>query len=53
MSPNAPIAALTVLGILIVVLGLFVAGNVQLVLVGLGSLVAAGLIGAVGARHAA
>jgi hypothetical protein len=46
----APIAALTVLGILVAVLGLFIAGSVELLVVGLASLVAAGLIGALQAR---
>jgi hypothetical protein len=46
MSANAPVAALTILGILVAVLGLFVAADVRLLLVGIGSLVAAGLIGA-------
>lgn len=51
MSANAPVAALTIIGILVAVLGLFVAGDVRLLLVGIGTLVAAALIGAFATRR--
>ncbi len=41
---NLPAVALTVLGVLIVVLGLFVAGNILIVIVGLVALFGAGLL---------
>ncbi|HEU4671287.1 MAG TPA: hypothetical protein VFS32_00130 [Candidatus Limnocylindrales bacterium] len=44
MTSTAPIAALTVLGILIAVLGLFVGGSVELVIVGLVALAVAGVL---------
>jgi hypothetical protein len=47
---SAPIAALTILGIIIAVLGLF-AGGIQLILVGLGTLVIAGILQVVGQRR--
>jgi hypothetical protein len=53
MSANAPVAALTIIGILVAVLGLFVAADVRLLLIGIGTLVVAGLIGAFASRQAA
>lgn len=50
METTAPVAALTVLGILLAVLGLFVAGNVVLVVVGLISIFGAGLLQVAGRR---
>ena len=50
-ATSAPIAALTFLGILVAVLGLFVGGSVELLLIGIATLVAAGLIGALGQRR--
>ncbi len=47
-----PVSALTVLGIVIVALGLLVAGNVILVALGLGSVAVAGLLAVAGARRA-
>jgi uncharacterized membrane protein HdeD (DUF308 family) len=41
---SAPVAALTFLGILIVVLGLFVAGNIAISIVGLVAVFGAGLL---------
>ena len=41
-----PLAALTIIGILLVVLGLFVAAEIRLVVLGLASLVVAALMGA-------
>ena len=52
MSIALPAVALTVLGILIVVLGLFAAGDVAVVVVGLGAIFAAGLLGALDRRRA-
>ncbi len=46
-SNTFPLAALTVLGILLVVLGLFVAAEIRLVVLGLASLAVAALLGAV------
>ena len=47
----APIAALTFIGILVAVLGLFAGGSVGLLVIGLATLVAAGFIGAVSDRR--
>lgn len=47
-----PVSALTVLGIVIVALGLLVAGNVILVALGLASVAVAGLLAVAGARRA-
>lgn len=44
METTVPVAALTTLGILLAVLGLFVAGNVALVGIGLLSIFGAGLL---------
>lgn len=44
MGTSAPVAALTGLGILIAVLGLFVGGSVQLVIVGLLAIAVAGVL---------
>jgi hypothetical protein len=53
METTAPVAALTILGNLLAVLGLFVAGNIQLVIVGLVAIFAAGLLQVLGARRRA
>jgi hypothetical protein len=52
MTDTVSGAALTVIGIILVVLGILVAGNIQLVLVGLGSLVAAELFATLRVRRA-
>jgi hypothetical protein len=52
MSIALPAVALTVLGILIALLGLFAAGDVVIVVVGLGAIFAAGLLGALDRRRA-
>jgi hypothetical protein len=44
MSMSAPVAALTFLGFLIAVLGLFAGGSVELVLVGLAAIAVAGVL---------
>ena len=44
METTAPVAALTFLGVLLAALGLFVAGNVVLVVIGLISIFGAGLL---------
>lgn len=49
---NLPAAALGVLGVLITVLGLFAAGNVTIVVIGLVALFAAGLLEAFTRRRA-
>ena len=53
METTAPVAALTILGNLLAVLGLFVAGNIQLVIVGLLAIYAAGVLQILGARRRA
>lgn len=50
MATSMPVAALTVLGILLAVLGLFVAGNMIIVVVGLLSVFGAGLLQVMGRR---
>lgn len=47
---SVPVASLTMLGILVSVLGLFVAGNVALLGIGLAAIVAAGVLEVVGGR---
>jgi len=47
-----PIAALTVIGILLVVLGLFAAGDLSIVMLGLASIGFAGVLGLFAARRA-
>jgi hypothetical protein len=44
VSISAPVAALTFLGVLIVVLGLFAAGNMTVVVVGLVAIAFAGVL---------
>ncbi|HEY5652514.1 MAG TPA: hypothetical protein VIW46_13790 [Acidimicrobiia bacterium] len=51
MNTSFPVAALTVLGILTVVLGLFAAGDMLVVAMGFGALIAAGLIHALETRR--
>jgi len=51
METTAPVAALTILGILLVVLGIFVAANVTLSIIGLLSIFGAGLLQVAGARR--
>jgi hypothetical protein len=51
MQTTAPVASLTVLGILLAVIGLFVAGNMVIVVVGLISIFGAGLLEAIGRRR--
>lgn len=46
-QPSIPVLALTGLGVLISVLGLFAAGNMVIVAIGLGAIFGAGIIGAV------
>ena len=50
MNASLPVIALTVLGVLIAVLGLFAAGDIALVALGLGALVGAGILSAVERR---
>ena len=47
---SAPISALVFVGLLLVVIGLLVAGNLELVALGVASLFGAGLLQTVGAR---
>ena len=51
MSASLPVLALSVLGILIAVLGLFAAGDVRLVIVGLVAIGFAGLLQVLGTRR--
>lgn len=51
MPTSAPVAALTFLGILLVVLGIFAAGNLAVIVVGLLAILAAGVLQVVGARR--
>ena len=52
MSMSLPVAALTVLGILIVVLGLFAAGSIVVAAVGLAAIAIAGVLQVAGSRRA-
>jgi hypothetical protein len=52
MSSSAPVAALVFFGSLIVALGLFVAGNIALTIVGLVTIFGAGLLQVLGVRRA-
>lgn len=47
---STPVVALTVLGVLIVVLGLFAAGNLTIVIVGLLAICSAGVLEVLGRR---
>lgn len=44
MSTSLPVLSLTILGILIAVLGLFAAGNIGVVIVGLAAIAFAGVL---------
>jgi hypothetical protein len=46
-QPSLPVIALTTLGVLIAVLGLFAAGDMAIVAIGLGAVFAAGVLNAV------
>lgn len=48
---SMPVAALTILGILLAVLGLFVGGSVELVIIGLVAIAVAGVLQVAGARR--
>jgi uncharacterized membrane protein YedE/YeeE len=50
METTAPIAALTFLGVLLAAIGLFVAGNIVIVVIGLLSVFGAGLLQVVARR---
>lgn len=49
---DAPVAALTIVGLFLVVLGILVGGGIALIALGVGSLVAGGLFGAIASRQA-
>ena len=51
MESSLPVMALTFLGILIVVLGLFAAGSMEVVVVGLGAIAVAGILQVLGSRR--
>lgn len=51
MSASFPITALTILGILIAVLGLFVGGSPELIVIGLVAIAVAGLLQVLGTRR--
>ncbi len=48
---SVPVGALTILGILIAALGLFAAGSVELIVIGLLAVFAAGVLQVLGARR--
>jgi len=50
METTVPVAALTMLGILLAVLGLFVAGNIVIVVIGLLSIFGAGVLQVIARR---
>ena len=52
MATSAPVATLLFLGALTTVLGFFVAGNIQIVIIGLVAVFGAGLLQVLGARRA-
>ena len=52
MSISIPVAALTALGVLIAVLGLFVGGSIELVVIGLVAIAVAGVLQVTGTRRA-
>ena len=52
MQMTVPVLLLTFLGVLLAALGLFVAGNVVLVVIGLVAVFAAGLLQVLGSRRA-
>ncbi len=43
-STSLPVAALTILGVIVAVLGLFVGGSVELVVLGLAAIAVAGVL---------
>jgi hypothetical protein len=51
VSGGLPVYALTFLGILIALLGLFAAGNIVIVVVGLGAIVVAGVLSVAASRR--
>ncbi|MCI0585083.1 MAG: hypothetical protein L0227_19690 [Chloroflexi bacterium] len=51
MSVTAPVAALTVIGIILAVLGLLVGGGIWLVIIGLIAIGGAGLLQVLGSRR--
>ena len=50
MQTTAPVAALTFLGVLLAAVGLFVAGNIVIVVIGLLAIFGAGLLQVAGRR---
>lgn len=52
MTNSAPVTALTILGILLAVLGIFVGGSVELTVIGLGAIFAAGALQVAAVRRA-
>jgi hypothetical protein len=53
MGTSLPVVALTLLGILVAVLGLFAAGNIAVVVVGLAAIGVAGVLEVLGRRRSA
>ena len=51
MSTSVPVAVLTGLGLIIAVLGLFVGGSIELVIIGLVAIAFAGVLQVLGARR--
>ena len=52
-SVRLPVVALTVLGILLVLLGLLAAGSIELVALGMGGIAVAGVLAVAGSRRGA
>jgi hypothetical protein len=51
MQTSLPVGSLTILGILLAVLGLFVAANITLVVIGLLAIFGAGVLQVLGSRR--
>ena len=51
MSMSAPVMALTILGVLVTLLGLFAAGQIVVVIVGLVAIAFAGILQVAGTRR--
>jgi hypothetical protein len=51
MATTTPVAALVFLGVLATLLGFFVAGSIQIVIIGLVAIFGAGLLQVLGARR--
>lgn len=52
-SSSLPVAALVIVGVVLVFVGIFLAGSMELIGLGVAALIAAGLIGAIADRRSA